>query len=180
MSDKENSEIQGNDEQEEVFTRGGCIYVGATLACNGRLQEAREQFQTQVDSLNGCLFLVDEQVSIEGRIPTEVALTYLEVLKDVISDARDDLDDVEQIASELFEALEREVKSEREAQPSPDPYSLLRGWRACMASTRPSDWEQIVSHLLIDTDAALASAGAAARKTKRRERERSTEGSGGA
>lgn len=33
--------------------------------------------------------------------------------------------------------------------------SLLRCWLACMSEPRPSDWEQIVVHLLEDTAAAL-------------------------
>ena len=60
-----------------------------------------------------------------------------------------------------------------------DPYVLLRCWRACMAGTRPSDWELIVSHLLIDTEATLAYADAIAREREWRQR-REEECCGGA
>ncbi|MGB7925561.1 MAG: hypothetical protein WCF57_20150 [Pyrinomonadaceae bacterium] len=36
---------------------------------------------------------------------------------------------------------------------------LLRSWRTCMAEPRPSDWEQIVVHLLEDTEQALDAQG---------------------
>lgn len=180
MSDTENRKNHRKLDQEEIFADGCFTYVGATIARNARLQNAREQFQDQVDWLNGYLFIVNEQLSIEPRIPARVALSYLESLKDVIRDLRSGLDDVERLSGRLEEALAREVESEPEAQASPDPYALLRGWRACMAGTRPSDWEQIVSHLLEDTDVALANAEATAQKTQAREPERSTEPSGGA
>jgi hypothetical protein len=109
-----------------------------------------------------------------------VALSYLESLKDVIRDATGDLEDVAQLAGKLHQAMTSGVKSETQPQPSPDPYALLRGWRACMAGTRPSDWEQIVSHLLTDTDAVLDTIDATAQKTEAQEAERGTEPSGGA
>lgn len=78
-----------------------------------------------------------------------------------------------QFATAETETCERErrgVECCGGAHPPPhgaeDPYVLLRCWRACMAGTRPSDWELIVSHLLIDTDAALATVEAAARETE--------------
>jgi hypothetical protein len=72
--------------------------------------------------------------------------------------------------AEAGERERREVECCGGAHPPPhraeDPYVLLRCWRACMAGTRPSDWELIVSHLLIDTDAALAHAASPAWETE--------------
>lgn len=180
MRDNGKTENHGNDEQEERFTYGAVTYIGAIKARNGRLQKARDQFQRQVDWLTGYLFIVNEHLSGTNNISATDALSYLESVRDVMRDVRCDLEDVEHLAGELYKALARRVEREPEAQPSPDPYALLRGWRACMAGTRPSDWEQIVSHLLEDTDAALANAEATAQETEARKSERSTEPSGGA
>lgn len=180
MSKNEKTENQGNNEQTESATDQATTDRAAVRTLNDTLQRARDHFQWQVNWLTGYLFIVNEQLSIEPRISTEVALSYLESLQSVIIDAETDLNDVAQLAKKLYKAMTRESKSEQQPQPSPDPYALLRGWRACMAGTRPSDWEQIVSHLLKDTDAALANAEATAQKTEAREVEGSTEPSGGA
>lgn len=175
MSKNEKTENHGNIEQKESATDRAAV---RTL--NDTLQRARDHFQWQVNWLTGYLFIVNEQLNIEPRISTEVALSYLESLQSVIIDAEGDLNDVAQLAKKLYKAMAREGRSEQQPQPSPDPYVLLRSWRACMAGTRPSDWELIVSHLLEDTDAALANAEATAQKAEAREAERSTEPSGGA
>ena len=174
MSDNENN---GNNER---VTDKVAADRAEIIALNERLQAMRDQFQMQVDWLTGYLFIINEQLSIEPRIPLQVALSYLESLPSVIIDTESDLNDVAQLAGKLHKALAREVKSETQPQPSPDPYALLRGWRACMAGTRPSDWEQIVSHLLTDTDTALANAETTAQETKAREPKRSTKRRGGA
>ncbi len=175
-----NNEKTGNHEQEESTTDQATSDRAALRTLNDTLQRARDHFQWQVNWLTGYLFIVNEQLNIEPRIPAEVALSYLESLKDVIRDASGDLEDVAQLAGKLHQAMTSGVKSETQPQPSPDPYALLRGWRACMAGTRPSDWEQIVSHLLTDTDAVLDTIDATAQKTEAQEAERGTEPSGGA
>ena len=50
---------------------------------------------------------------------------------------------------------ERRVRAEWQRNQA---VGLLRGWVACMAGPRPSDWEEIVENLLVDTQGYLRDA----------------------
>lgn len=118
MSDDENREHDDDDDNDETYTVGAATYTGAIRVRNAKLQEARDQFQAQVDWLNGYLFIVDECLSGENGIPFETALAYLESVPEVILDAEGAINEVERRAMKLYEALASVVERMKEAQPS--------------------------------------------------------------
>lgn len=96
--------------QEESFTSGAMTWCGPVLSRYGRLEVALEEFQRQVEWLDGYLFVVSEHfASRDSSIPASTVAGYLDAVPGVVTDVRAALEDVEHLAAELRGAMAGEA-----------------------------------------------------------------------